>query len=395
MPFLYDLGCRASGSAPAADIAVIEGVMGLFDGLGVDGLYSTAWLALTLSLRVILVVNAHAAATSVAAVVKGFSSLDPLSPDIAGVIANQVSSPEHASLIGEAISRFTGIPLIGWLPVMKDDGFSSRHLGLVPALERAGTEEMIERYAKELAPRLNVDALMSCSITPLGAYSAPDMEVAPAKPDGSRVRVSVASDDAFGFHYRENWELLERQGADVIMTSPLHDDSPPEDTDILILPGGYPEVFSEELSNNKKYIQWIRNFSKTGFIYAECGGMLYLCRSMEYEGAVHDMVGLIDVDVKMTKGLQHFGYVEATAKSDNLLFERGTTLRAHEFHYSKLVGMDASAFSVRKASRKNEEWTDGFALMDGRILATYLHINFYSCPGSSARMLKLASYRNR
>jgi cobyrinic acid a,c-diamide synthase len=224
-------------------------------------------------------------------------------------------------------------------------------------------------------------------------YHEPEIETVPPKPDGSPVRVAVASDDAFGFHYRENWRLLECQGAEVSMTSPMRDDAPPGDTDLLILPGGYPEVFAETLSGNRKYIEWVRDFSRRGFIYAECGGMLYLTRGMEYEGETYGMVGLIGADVRMNRKLRHFGYVEAAALCDNLLFRRGETLRAHEFHYSRLEGAPESAFSVRKALRPGDEWTDGFALMDGRVLATYLHINFYSCPRNSARMLKLASGR--
>ncbi|MDR1472888.1 MAG: cobyrinate a,c-diamide synthase [Synergistaceae bacterium] len=391
MPYLYAEGCGSHRIGSEADIAVVEGVMGLYDGLGAEGLYSTAWLARTLDLPVVLLVSARAVAASVAAVVKGFASLEPLAPQITGVIANQASGPEHAELIGEAVSKFAGIPLIGWLPAIPGDGFSSRHLGLVPALERVGTEETIERCARELASRLDVGALLEMARLPSGRYEAPEIETAPAKPDGSPVRVSVASDDAFGFHYRENWSLLERQGAEVSMTSPLRDDAPPEDTDLLILPGGYPEVFSGQLSGNAKYMEWIRDFSRRGFIYAECGGMLYLARGMEYEGVTRGMVGLIDADVKMTKELRHFGYVEAAAVRDNLLFKSGDSLRAHEFHYSKLVGEAPAAFSVRKSSGKGEAWTDGFVMMEGRGLATYLHINFYSCPGNSARMLSLAA----
>jgi cobyrinic acid a,c-diamide synthase len=256
-------------------------------------------------------------------------------------------------------------------------------------MERASSLETVEAYADALRERLDMDKLLAIASAPSGDYVAPDIPHPALKPDGSPVRVSVADDDAFCFHYRENWKLLERLSAEVSMFSPLRGQSLPE-TDILILPGGYPEEFMDALSGTD-FLPSVRDFVKTGCVYAECGGMLCLSRNMEYGGIKCDMAGVIDTEVKMTKHLTHFGYVEATAMRDNLITQAGETLRAHEFHYSKLEGEKPDAFSVRKASRPAETWTDGFARRDGRLLATYLHINFWSRPEAAARMLARAA----
>ncbi|MDR3280788.1 MAG: cobyrinate a,c-diamide synthase [Synergistaceae bacterium] len=390
MPFFYEEGCRPRGRK-RADVAVVEGVMGLYDGLGADGLYSTAWLARTLGLPVVLTVDARAAATSVAATVKGFATLDPLAPRVAGVIANRVSSLGHAELIGEALAKFTGIPLLGWMPNIKDDGFRSRHLGLVPAPELSNSRSSMERFTDILREHLDVSKLLSIMGEPSGNYASPEFPQGVKKRDGSRVRIALADDDAFCFHYRENWELLEQLGASVETVSPMRDKSLPEGTDLLVLPGGYPEEFSDELSDNKNFMASVTDFSRVGCVYAECGGMLYLADSMEYKNSLRSMCGVIRSDVKMTSRLEHFGYVEGTASRDNLLMKRGDTLRAHEFHYSKMVGTPPDAFSVVKASRRDENWTDGFVMEDGRLLATYLHINFYMNPKMAASMLARAA----
>ncbi|MDR1580772.1 MAG: cobyrinate a,c-diamide synthase [Synergistaceae bacterium] len=384
MPFFYASQCRESN----ADIALVEGVMGLYDGLGQDGLYSTAWLARTLGLPVILLVDARAAATSVAATAKGFATLEPLAPRVTGVIANRVAGASHAELIASALERYAALPLLGWLPKIKDESLPSRHLGLIPAAERASSLKTVEAYASALREHLDMDKLLATASAPSGDYLEPALPPPAIKP-GSPVKVAVADDDAFCFHYRENWKLLETLGAEVSMFSPLRGESAP-DADLLILPGGYPEEFMDALSETD-FLAAVRDFVKTGCVYAECGGMLCLARSMEYRGTKRDMAGVIDAEVKMTDRLAHFGYVEAEARRSNLITQAGETLRAHEFHYSKLEGASPDTFSVRKASRPAETWTDGFTRYDGRLLATYLHVNFWSRPEAAARMLARAA----
>ena len=381
MPYFYAEQCR---EGTQADIAVVEGVMGLYDGAGAEGAYSTAHLARKLGLPVILIVDAKAAATSVAATVKGFATLDPLAPSVAGVIANRASDERHASLIGEAVRRYAGIPMVGWVPNIGGRSFPSRHLGLVPANEREETNGVIERFAQALSERLDVGMLAQIARAPSGKYVEPDLPDGVTKAGGSPVRVAVADDDAFCFHYRENWQLFTRLGAEVTPVSPLRDKFVPEDTDLLILPGGYPEVFRDELRANENFTRSARDFAKKGCVYAECGGMMYLCRNY---------AGVMDADALMTDRLSRFGYVEGRALGDNLIMKGGDTVRAHEFHYSRIEGAPPGAFSVRKFSRPADEWKDGYSLNGGRLLATYLHINFYSRPESAARMLSRAAGR--
>jgi cobyrinic acid a,c-diamide synthase len=393
MPFFYAEGCSARKNLPKADIALIEGVMGMYDGLGAEGLYSTAWLARELDLPVILLVDAKSSATSVAATVKGFATLEPLAPRIVGVIANRVSGERHAKTISEALQRFAGIPLIGWLRDIKDVSFPSRHLGLIPADERQSTEETLTRFAREIKQNVDIERLIGLAELPSGIMRRPDIPEAVKKKDGAPVRVAVASDDAFCFQYHENLELLERLGAEVIPTSPMADRAVPEDADALILPGGYPEEFADELSGNAEYIGSVRKFldrGRGGKIYAECGGMMYLARSVEYRGIKRAMAGILNADAIMTGKLHRFGYVEGTALRENIFFKEGETVRAHEFHYSSMEGEAPEAFSVRRASRAGGEWTDGYIRKD-RLLATYMHINFYSCVSSAQRFLLLSA----
>lgn len=391
IPYFYEQWCASGGRT--ADIAIVEGVMGLYDGLGPDGLYSTAWLARTLDLPVVLLVDAGAAATSVAAIVRGFASLEPLAPRIVGVVANRVAGEDHAEVIRAALDQYVGIPLLGWLPKMPDCGFSSRHLGLIPAMEQTGVDETVSRFAAAVREHVDLDMFVRLAEAPGAPVTAPGLPSPARRPDGSAVRVAVARDAAFCFYYPENDELLSRLGAEIIPTSPMNDGALP-DADVLVLPGGYPEEFARRLADNKSYIESLRGFARTRTVYAECGGMLYLANAIRRGEETFPMTGLIGAEAVMEDRLQRFGYVEATALRDSALFYAGETVRAHEFHYSRMdtrLGERENAFTVRRASGRGGEWADGFAINclpgGGRLLATYLHINFYSCPNAALRLL--------
>jgi cobyrinic acid a,c-diamide synthase len=390
IPFFYANGCAAGDNLPKAEIAVIEGVMGLYDGLGPEGLYSTAWIARLLDLPVILLIDAKAAATSAAATVKGFASLAPLAPRVVGVIANRVANERHVKTIESAIERFAGLPLVGWLRDVKESSFPSRHLGLIPAQERGGSEGTLDCFVREVVSGVDLDRLVALAEVPRCEFREPDVGGSIKKKDGSPVCMAVASDDAFCFRYHENWELFEKLGARMVRTSPLRDRSIPEGTDILILPGGYPEEFAETLSMNGEYLESVRRFSKKGLIYAECGGMMYLARGIEYRGERREMAGVIDADARMTGKLGHFGYVEGAALKDSVILMEGEFVRAHEFHYSAMYGRSPEAFKVRKADGSGVEWVDGY-ISNGNVLATYLHLNFYSSPRSARRLMSLAA----
>lgn len=383
MPFFYEEGCRAEGRT--ADIAVVEGVMGMYDGLGAEGLYSAAWVARTLGLPVILLVDARASATSLAAVVRGFASLEPLAPEIRGVIANRVSGDSHARLIAEALELYAGIPLLGWLPNTPDISFPSRHLGLVPAGERGAAEEGVCKFAALLKEHVDLEQVVKIAGRPSGIYREAELPEPITLTCETVPRVALAQDNAFCFNYIENIELLHKLGAEVVKTSPLSDRAIPDGTNLLILPGGYPEEFGEELSANTSYMASVREFAKSGAVYAESGGMLYLSKEIEQRGANHRMTGILESRGVMTGRLQRFGYVLAEVMKENLMFKRGETVRAHEFHHSKLDEYNPDVFRIERASGRGEGWIDGYA--DAQLLATYLHINFYSCPHALKRAL--------
>jgi cobyrinic acid a,c-diamide synthase len=339
--------------AANADVAVIEGVMGLYDGASGRGeLASTAHVAKLLHAPVVLVVDAAAMARSVAAIVHGYRTFDP-AVNVTGVILNRVGSERHASLLREALPD---IPVLGALP--RDAGLEvpERHLGLVPVAERASrARRVIDNLADRVAAHCDIDALRAL------AHSAPALH-APAWSPGetpARVRVAIARGPAFSFHYQENLELLEGAGAELVPFDPLSDTLP--DADALILAGGFPESFGAELSANARLRMQIAAFD--GPILAECGGLLYLTR--ELDG--HPMCGVLDATATMTRRLT-LGYREVTATEDHPVWPAGTRLRAHEFHYST-VSPERRAYVCNK------------------VHASYLHTHWAAMPEVAQRLV--------
>jgi cobyrinic acid a,c-diamide synthase len=305
-----------------ADVAVIEGVMGLYDGASGRGeLASTAHVAKLLQAPVVLVVDAAAMARSVAAIVHGYRTFDP-AVNVAGVVLNRVGSEAHANLLREALPD---IPVLGALPRDAELEVPERHLGLVPVAERAPrARRVIDRLAASIEAHCDIEALVAL------ARRAPDLSGPAWQPGGvpPRKRVAIARGPAFSFHYQENLELLRGAGAELVPFDPLTDALPAADA--LILAGGFPEVFGAELSANERLRMQIAGF--TGPILAECGGLLYLTR--ELDG--HPMCGVLDASATMTRRLT-LGYREVTTTDDHPVWPAGTTVRAHEFHYSKVT----------------------------------------------------------
>lgn len=337
------------GSA-GAGIAVIEGVMGLYDGASGRGeLASTAHVAKLLQAPVVLVIDAAAMARSVAAIVHGYTTFDP-AVNVAGVILNRVGSEAHARLLREALP---GVAVLGAIP--REDGLKvpERHLGLVPATARA-----IDRLAT-IATHCDLDALVAL------AQTAPKLPGPAWSPDAerSRKRIAIARGPAFSFHYEENLELL--RNAELIEFDPLTDRLP--DVDALILAGGFPEVHGEELSANAPLRADIAAFS--GPILAECGGLLYLAR--ELDG--HPMCGVLNATATMS-GRLTLGYREVTAQADHPVWPAGTAVRGHEFHYSTV-------------SPAGEAWTRTGGHVRGLVHASYLHTHWAATPEVATRLV--------
>lgn len=392
LPFLY-----AHGSA-GAGFAVVEGVMGLYDGLGPEGRHSTASLARALSLPVVLLLDASGGATSLAATALGFATFSAAEegcrvppPHVAGVILSDVRSPEQGALIAEAVERFAGLPVLGSLPHVPEAHFPSRHLGLVPAAERGELSLQLERLADAVDEGVSLERLVALAKAPPappgGSFPSDVARALETAPPG-RSRIAVARDKFFTFYYRDGLDLLEEFGAELLETSPAGDSALPEGIDGLYLGGGYPEEFLGELAANENYLADLRRRIARGMpVYAECGGMMYLSREITgRSGERASLAGVLDLSVAMTGRLRRFGYVEARVERETLLASPGEVLRGHEFHYSESVGEVPTAYLVRKASRPALRWNEGYVRPN--VLAAYVHLHFWGCPGAAGRFVR-------
>jgi cobyrinic acid a,c-diamide synthase len=378
-------GLFAHGAA-GADVAVIEGVMGLFDGKSGGGeMASTAQVAKLLNAPVVLVVDAGAMARSAAAVVHGYRGFDP-EVNVAGVVLNRVGSDRHERMLREAIEPL-GLPVLGALRRGEDLTTPDRHLGLVPAAERdPEARRTIQKMGEAISRSCDLDALtrLARSAGPLRAEPwSPDF---PESRQKSSARVAVAAGRAFSFVYRENLELLEGSGAEVVHFDPLREEEPPDGVDALYLGGGFPETYAEELSANEPLRRRIAAFARSGRpVVAECGGMLYLARGLDG----YPMCGVLDAEAEMA-GRLTLGYREATAIAGSPLFEQGETLRGHEFHYSSIQpSCGRSGESEHPAWWFDEGRNEGFVA--GGLHASYLHTHWAAYPGVARRLVASAA----
>jgi cobyrinic acid a,c-diamide synthase len=363
-----------------ADIAVIEGVMGLFDGKGGGDLASTALVARLLEAPIVLVVDARAMSRSVAAIVHGFTTFDP-KVRVAGVVLNRVGSTSHETMLREALKPL-GIPVLGVL--RRDDQIQTpdRHLGLVPVAERREeAARSLDVLGMMISRSLDLDGIVRL------ARSAGSLEVEAWSPETRDLdryevtRVAVATGPSFSFLYRENLELLEGAGAEVVTFDPTTDEDLPSGTDALYLGGGFPETYAEALSMNGRMREKVRRFAKSGRpVVAECGGLLYLVR--ELDG--HPMCGVLDVEATMTDRLA-LGYREARALMHSPLAERGTSVHGHEFHYSAVEPGAGEKPAWELVGRGQE----GF--VTGGVHASYLHTHWAATPELPRRLVLQAS----
>jgi cobyrinic acid a,c-diamide synthase len=377
-----------------ADVVVVEGVMGLFDGASSRGeLASTGHVAKLLGAPVVLVVDASAMARSVAAVVHGYRTFDP-EINVAGVIFNKVGSDYHEQLLREAVAPL-GAPVLG--AFHRDERVSApeRHLGLVPASEQdQRTRAALHALADAAARAIDLDALLA-----LGR-AAPELDCVPWSPmartaaggsiaqtaAGGSAQIAVARGPAFCFHYRENLELLEAAGAELLPFDPLSDERLPAGAGALVLAGGFPEVFGPELAANAPMRAAVATFAATGRpILAECGGLLFLCEDLDG----HAMCGVLPARARMT-GRLSLGYRDATAATTTPWIEAGERVRGHEFHYSEIVpGRDRGSDPAWSLAARGQERAEGFVA--GAVQASYLHVHWAAHPELAYRFVSAAS----
>ncbi|MEU6993741.1 cobyrinate a,c-diamide synthase [Streptomyces sp. NPDC046465] len=378
--------------AAGCDLAVVEGVMGMYDGAAGQGeLASTAHVAKLLRAPVVLVVDASSQSRSVAALVHGFASWDP-EVRIAGVILNKVGSDRHEALLREALDA-TGVPVLGVLRRAPQVSAPSRHLGLVPVAERQpDAVESVAALAAQVRDGCDLDALLGL------ARSAPDLPgeawsaetglgSSPATPSssssagraGSRPRIAVAGGAAFTFSYAEHAELLTAAGAEVVPFDPLRDEQLPDGTAGLVIGGGFPEVYAPELSANEQLRKAVAELALSGApVAAECAGLLYLSRELDGK----PMCGVLDAEARMAERLT-LGYREAVAVSDSVLAVAGTRMRGHEFHRTAVEpgAGPAPAWGLHAPERRVE----GF--VQGNVHASYLHTHWAAEPGVARRFV--------
>ncbi|WP_042349371.1 cobyrinate a,c-diamide synthase [Bacillus massiliigorillae] len=371
-------------NSEGADISFIEGVMGLYDGLGTDkDCCSSASIAKQLQCPVLLVIDGKAISTSAAAIVKGFCELDH-EVMIAGVIVNRVASETHYQLIKKSIERYTDVPVLGYLPNTPDISLPSRHLGLVPDVEMQDLESKWDLLAGLIDKHIDLDKLLAISEQP-----SLQGESKSYYPDFSDVRVAYAHDKAFHFYYQDNLDLMKKCGVTLIPFSPLEDESLPE-CDVLYIGGGFPEMFAKQLADNKSMKLAIKQYHQQQKpIYAECGGLMYIGNTLHVEEEQYSMVGIFQGESKMTKRLRSFGYCTATMVEDTVLGKQGMTIRGHEFHHSVFESNHPTCFQMEK-KRDGEivsTWSGGYC--EGNTLASYLHIHFYQNPSLLYRLLEI------
>ncbi len=371
-------------AAAGADVAVVEGVMGLFDG--VDGHRphgSTAHLAALLGLPVVLVVDARSMARSAAAVVHGFATFDP-AVTVAGVIWNRVGSPNHRRILDEALESAGLPPSLGGLPRRPDLALRERHLGLVTPDEDGLDPGLADRLAGWVADHVDLDALLARA----AIVRLPPPDDARPRAAASR-RVAVARDTAFCFYYEENLRVLAAADADLVYFRPVDGDGVPPGVDGLYLGGGYPELHAARLSANRAFLDGVRSLHERGApILAECGGFMALCRGLaDPDGRFHEMAGIFPTAARMNASRFRLGYREVeVAGVDGL---DGLRARGHEFHYSHVDPVPdriARAFRVRSA-RGDDLPDEGYRV--GRTLAGYVHLHFASCPSLPRRWFGL------
>jgi len=391
-----------------ADVAVVEGVMGLFDGASGRGeLASTAHVAKLLDAPVVLVVDASAMARSAAAIVHGYRTYDP-DVHVAGVVLNRVGSDHHEQLLREAIEPL-GVPVLGALRRDKRVATPERHLGLVPAGEREPrAREALAALAAAVERHVDLEALLALvrSAPALdgpawnpaeersaragdGVANSERRASAATSPGGagaaSGARIAIAHGPAFLFHYEENLELLRAAAAELLPFDPLRDAALPDGANALLLAGGFPEVYGAELADNVPLRAQVAALARAGApALAECGGLLYLCERLDE----HEMCGVLPVRARMGERLAALGYREATAATATPWLAAGTCLRGHEFHYAR-VEPAASAAPAWTLAARGVERAEGFVA--GSVQASFLHVHWAAFPQLAYDFARAAS----
>ncbi|MCU0492055.1 MAG: cobyrinate a,c-diamide synthase [Chloroflexaceae bacterium] len=384
--------------AAASDLALIEGVMGLFDGYaGDDDSGSSAHLARLTHTPVVLVLDARAMARTAAALVAGLRDFDPRL-HVAGVLLNQVGSPRHAALVTQAIEGHCKLPVLGFLQRDESLCLPERHLGLIPTAEPGRWQSWLQAVRERVEANVDLERLLTIarSAPPLPTSHAPDeqrfTQSPAARPSRQPTIIAVARDEAFSFRYDDNLDLLREAGAELAFFSPLHDTALPPGTGAVYLCGGFPELYAAQLSANAGMLAALRAASAGGTpIYAECGGLMYLTEALvDGEGRRFAMCGLLPGHSRMTPRLT-LGYRTVQAQAASWLWQAGETVRGHEFHYSVWEERPPTLpwlYQLQPDALRPEPRMEG--AQQGTMLASYVHLHWRSMPELASRFVAAA-----
>lgn len=359
-------GIKASYSRGKGELGVVEGVMGLYDGKGIDSRYSTAHVAKTLDLPVVLVLSPKAQSATLCAEINGLMNFDEVK--ISGIILNNISE-SYYNLLKASIEYNCNIKVLGYIPKDERLKIGSRHLGLIQSSEIEDLEEKIDICSEHILNNIDMNELLKIF------KETPEYEDN-FHLENKDLKIAVAYDKAFSFYYRDNIELLEEIG-EITYFSPLKDKELPKNIDFLYIGGGYPEVFIEELSKNKSMLKSIKEELDKGLkCYAECGGLMYLTEVIENEEIKGDAVGYFKGYSKMTKRLQNFGYAKLEVQKENNLISKGLSINCHEFHKSIVESEEDKIFKLNKTmyNGQTKHWNCGY--IKGNTVGAYAHVNF-------------------
>jgi cobyrinic acid a,c-diamide synthase len=361
-----------------ADMTIIEGNRGLFDGVNVEGAYSTAELSVHLKLPVLLVVDCTKATRTIAALVLGCTKLDPRVM-IKGVVLNRLGTARHESIVRQSVEHYTGIPVVGALPRSKTDIFPQRHLGVTPHQEHdtAGqATRMLAGMANEYLDLPKIESLMADIQLSVASAKSAVKDVSAGK-----VRIGILKDAAFQFYYPENLEALENKGAELVEINAMKAEKLPE-LDGLYIGGGFPETSARRLADNSAFRQSVKQAAESGLpIYAECGGLIYLGESIQLEGEVCHLAGVFPVRFGLHKKPQAHGYTELTARTINPFYSEGEKIKGHEFRYSTVLSWQGNPSDLIFDMQRGVGFMDGRdGLVYKNVLALYSHIHALSTP---------------
>jgi cobyrinic acid a,c-diamide synthase len=377
-------------SAAGFDFAVVEGNRGLFDGLDEEGTTSTADLARLLGLPVVLSLDCTKMTRTAAAVVQGVAGFEP-GLNLAGVVLNRSAGERHRNVLVKSIERHTDVPVLGALPKIKPDPIPERHMGLISDREFSQAEEVLKKLAKVVEDHCDVEAIAGAA-RGAGVEERDLARLWPADVQAAGIRIGYVRDAALWFYYEENIEALRKAGAETVELSLLTGESWPE-IHGLYLGGGFPETLAERLSENRAARDRVRSLAGAGMpVYAECGGLMFLGRSLKYGEREYPMSGVFDVTTELCERPQGLGYVEAEVVRENPFHPVGTTIKGHEFHYSCCLPENAPpphelCLKLKRGSGMGGS-SDG--MLKGNAFAAYTHIHALGCPWWAGRFASAA-----